>query len=877
MNKYLFSRTFLLPVLSLLLGSVYGYSQTTPTRFQGKSLSAESVKISWTGTGDSFNIQRSVDGVTYLDLTTVDGTVFSFTDNGLSASSPYLYKVCSIVGGVKSSYTSALGIATKVLPTLTDITDDISGVLTAQHENTSTTENSRKILDNDFSTKYLMNASTGWVVYYFPTGAIVKQYLIGSGNDAPERDPKEWTLEGSNDNANWILLDTKTNQVFAGRNSKLQYAISNTESFKYFRYTVVKNNSSILTQYSELQLFAECTITRNNVIPNVPTAFKFSTERSVNGLEQIMPSSNQIILNWSDNSTNEDYTVLERSTDQINWDWTEKIIKNSTRYRATDLKPSTTYFFRLKTVNDVGSSAYTSIVSATTKTDVPPDSIVEDWDVHRATLYLQYYDDQCAIYYDKDVDPTIVWTRTIFGGIWKYLKETYGSYSDPRLYVYFHAAKYSGGHPSTWARADHHYRNILDLGTDAGTASAWQSFGGNNLDLPIHEIGHIMEGASLHVNGSPERVIWGDSKYAEIFNYDVYMKNNQTDQAKRWYDMQMANSDSSTPRSGIFWFRDWYYPIYSQYGGSKMLADFFVQMAKYIPQKNGDYTRDMNWGEFIHFYSIAAGMNLKEQATKAFGWSDQWEAQFVKAQADFPATYPSPSYNLMTDGTSDVNFENTNASQNSSKLFDGNYSTNYIADRTGYSTTPFTITVTGTGASMLNNYSLVSAGNVLQTSQYDPAEWKMYGSDNTTDWVVIDTQTSQLFSTRMLKKTYSLTGTTPYLNYKLEITKLRNPTSQTMYLAELELKGTAVDITLSNPNVSAKSPDLMGLINSLNDYPDNNLKIVSLDGRIVFNGTATGEMWKSMMTGNLLSKGVYIYSLCKKPGNPILSGKMMVK
>ncbi|MDB5126158.1 MAG: hypothetical protein JWQ85_390, partial [Mucilaginibacter sp.] len=33
----------------------------------------------------------------------------------------------------------------------------------------------------------------------------------------------------------------------------------------------------------------------------------------------------------------------------------------------------------------------------------------------------------------------------------------------------------------------------------------------------------------------------------------------------------------------------------------------------------------------------ASGVNLKAQATTAFGWKGEWEGQLKKAQKDFPA------------------------------------------------------------------------------------------------------------------------------------------------------------------------------------------------------------------------------------------------
>lgn len=47
----------------------------------------------------------------------------------------------------------------------------------------------------------------------------------------------------------------------------------------------------------------------------------------------------------------------------------------------------------------------------------------------------------------------------------------------------------------------------------------------------------------------------------------------------------------------------------------------------------------MNWGEFIHFWSGAAGVSLKPLATTAFGWTTDFETQFNQARIDFPFAY----------------------------------------------------------------------------------------------------------------------------------------------------------------------------------------------------------------------------------------------
>jgi hypothetical protein len=45
--------------------------------------------------------------------------------------------------------------------------------------------------------------------------------------------------------------------------------------------------------------------------------------------------------------------------------------------------------------------------------------------------------------------------------------------------------------------------------------------------------------------------------------------------------------------------------------------------------------RDMNWGEYVHFTSGAAGADLKQLATDAFGWPAEREQEWQQARQDF--------------------------------------------------------------------------------------------------------------------------------------------------------------------------------------------------------------------------------------------------
>ena len=163
----------------------------------------------------------------------------------------------------------------------------------------------------------------------------------------------------------------------------------------------------------------------------------------------------------------------------------------------------------------------------------------------------------------------------------------------------------------------------------------WTSGQGNDLDLTTHEVAHIVEGASKNVHNSPAFRIWGDSKWAEIFIYDVYLGLGKTSDAQRWYNICM-NARDNFPRQNTAWFRDWFYPIYNNYGKNSVLNRFFALLSQYFPKNGQNYARDMNWGEFIHFWSGAAQKNLQQQATLAFGWTTDVDTKFKDAKKNFP-------------------------------------------------------------------------------------------------------------------------------------------------------------------------------------------------------------------------------------------------
>lgn len=273
--------------------------------------------------------------------------------------------------------------------------------------------------------------------------------------------------------------------------------------------------------------------------------------------------------------------------------------------------------------------------------NAPPLTWREHWFEHNQLLSRVYYNDDVAVYYDDDMDRSITWPQRITTQIWRYVKEVYGDFgNDERLFVIMHAGKYSGGHPATYFDESHEFRNVIDN----GQMNSWADSSGWNLDILTHEIGHIVEGASKNVHRSPSFPIWRDSKWMEIFQYDVYKSLGWESETERWYSMMMQGSDDF-PRTGTKWFADWFYPIYSGYGETAVLNRYFELLATHYHKESigGGYYRyigNLNFGEFIHFWSGAAEADLTDIALAAFGELDQngtnWLPQFEKAKLDFP-------------------------------------------------------------------------------------------------------------------------------------------------------------------------------------------------------------------------------------------------
>ncbi len=121
--------------------------------------------------------------------------------------------------------------------------------------NTGGGEGIEKLVDGDINSKYLTGGAATWMMWKMDRQFIATYYTLTSANDASERDPKNWKLEGSNDGTNWTTLDEQSGVVFANHFERKVFLIDNTTAYSHYRLNVSAYNGSNLFQLAEWALY----------------------------------------------------------------------------------------------------------------------------------------------------------------------------------------------------------------------------------------------------------------------------------------------------------------------------------------------------------------------------------------------------------------------------------------------------------------------------------------------------------------------------------------------------------------------------------------------------------------------------------------------
>ena len=150
-----------------------------------------------------------------------------------------------------------------------------------------------RLIDGDLGTKWLAFAPTGLITVTLAEPTVITEYALGSANDSADRDPQDWTLEGSTDGTTWVPLDSRTGEDFPQRFQLRTFDIAdNTTPYQHYRLTISRNSGATATQMAEFQLFTPEPVGEPE--PEIP-----AQEAVIDVLDRQHPATDGLPLTWT--------------------------------------------------------------------------------------------------------------------------------------------------------------------------------------------------------------------------------------------------------------------------------------------------------------------------------------------------------------------------------------------------------------------------------------------------------------------------------------------------------------------------------------------------------------------------------------------------
>ena len=133
---------------------------------------------------------------------------------------------------------------------------DLDKEVEVQYNDSPQGEGADNLFDNVVLSKFLTYNSSVWIDFKLKENEKYRlnKYCILSANDAPQRDPKEITLKGSNDGLNWDVIDHQSNVQFSKRFETIDFSVYSKKAYSQFKIELSNHQGDIL-QVADILLF----------------------------------------------------------------------------------------------------------------------------------------------------------------------------------------------------------------------------------------------------------------------------------------------------------------------------------------------------------------------------------------------------------------------------------------------------------------------------------------------------------------------------------------------------------------------------------------------------------------------------------------------
>ncbi len=184
----------------------------------------------------------------------------------------------------------------------------LGGEISAQYSDSPSGEGITNLADKNVKTKFLTFHNSAWVQFKAVDACVLSRYSLTSANDAPVRDPKSWTLMGSNDGEIWVTLDTQSDVSFSQRFEEQSFMIDNNIAYAYYKLNMTCALGNLL-QLSEWKLYANT----NLPVGTYYDSQKFIVQDAGNGLVRIINKASDMLLEVLDGFVNEGAKVWQNT------------------------------------------------------------------------------------------------------------------------------------------------------------------------------------------------------------------------------------------------------------------------------------------------------------------------------------------------------------------------------------------------------------------------------------------------------------------------------------------------------------------------------------------------------------------------------------
>nr|WP_218566076.1 ThuA domain-containing protein [Vallicoccus soli] len=152
-------------------------------------------------------------------------------------------------------------------------------------------EDAENLVDGDPGTKWLAFEPTATLTVRLAEAVAVKRYTLTSANDFDGRDPRSWTLQGSQDGQAWEDVDARSGEDFPERFQPRDFDVEGETAYGWYRLVITENAGDDLTQLAELSLFGPDAVEQPD--PELPVE-----EGTVDLVDRQHPATAPLPLTW---------------------------------------------------------------------------------------------------------------------------------------------------------------------------------------------------------------------------------------------------------------------------------------------------------------------------------------------------------------------------------------------------------------------------------------------------------------------------------------------------------------------------------------------------------------------------------------------------